>query len=282
MSRESLLAGLCRSLTGLALLCLTGCSIIGYDPYPSVRGTQLDQAAAKAFLTQALSVSQQVHSFRAMLRSRIEVHGEKDVVRHVLVFAKPDRLRLETFPLNSAFTLSLVGISGGRLVVLDTTEKKAYAGPASAEALRQAVALPLEASDLMAYISGRLPERLAAAANIEIFFDQEGQRYFIKEGEFVSFFAVDPQTHLLKSLEIRDPQSDRTVLSMSYQDYQMVQGLSLPKRCLLKLPRESMQMQLSVSSVAINGDPSADLFQPEIPSDYSMGDGLAEVPDGGN
>lgn len=255
----------CLLLVGL----FSGCVLSVFRAHPTIKGRPLSDSELSTFFDSTALQSAQIKTFRGLSRSRFDVSGKKDGVRHVFVFARPGLLRVETFPLNSAFTLNLVSVSAGRVVVLDPSTKTAYSGEARKEILKKAIGLPLEVSDLMDFLVGRLPARVIDEKLSEVTLDEATQTYYLKVGDYREVYGLDAGTGLLKFAEIRDQFNDSLIFTAYYDKTDIVQGVNVPVDYRVELPAENTRMRFRLSSIALNGEPSPELFEPEIPSEYA-------------
>jgi hypothetical protein len=156
-----------RLLSLLLILGISSLSACGFK-MPSMPGTGgFAPASAEEkseLLRQLTKHSEEIQSARTQLVSKLKRGLAEDVSTEVLVFQRPDMLRLEIFATAMNRLAAMVVVRRSFLHAVNTIQKKVYRGTASMENFEQIVSVPFVPEQFMLWLTGRFapPEEEAA------------------------------------------------------------------------------------------------------------------------
>lgn len=259
----------------LLCLCLTICSCMSRRiPRPEIDGELLPAADNAQILADLSSSDQEIETLRGLTRTTIRHEDGRERLRHVIVFEKPDKLRVEALPLNSAFTLNLVAARDGKVVVLDPGSKRALTGSAGSGLIKDTIGIPVDESELMSYMSGRIPSaviaRDAGQQSVRVYRNDQQNTTAVVVGNYRHFWLYNNDTLDLQTVQIRNPFRDRLLLEICYELYFEVNGVRVPNKIEVWLPEEDVRFTLAFSAISVNKEFPHKLYSVRIPSDYRV------------
>lgn len=244
-------------------------------PYPPALSTVIDESGERGqIVALALSATRQVSSLRALSRSTIEQGKSRSKVRHALVFEQPGKIHIETLPPVAAYALALLAGNEGKACYLDTTEKIAACADAASHLLQHSIGIALPAEDTLSLLAGRIPAKafadLQSSSLVQLSRNHGEHDVLIRYGSKAYLWELDGGTGVLKRARIGDAFKPRTFLDIAYADFQVVDGILLPRSVDLTVAREDLHIALRFTSLSCNGDYPDSLFEVKIPADYRV------------
>lgn len=221
---------------------------------------------------------EEIRTFRGLYDVTIDESAGRGRLREAIVFARPDRLRLESFPENSFVTINLTVADDTGALFLDPGEKTAYVARAGAGVLQRMYKLPLEAADLMSLVTGRIPsheisnEHSTVAPSEEVplvRLDEEEHEFVLRRKDDSAQWRVDSEHFMLKSAEYADAEG-QVIFRVSTAGSREVDALAIPAQVLLQMPLERTSIELNFQSSKINIAVPDRLFKSDIPADYKV------------
>jgi hypothetical protein len=253
----------------MLLLMVAGCGP-AYIPRPKLPGQALPAPAVERVLTQLRERAGAVRSWRGLSHSVMREGRQSGKVRHAILFTRPDRLRVETLPAGSAFSLNLLAVEHGEAVFLDPGSKRAYKGRVDAELLRDVVGIQADLSELMLFLCGIVPVDDSGAAGGWTAYQTPGAAsLMLVQGES-RYFVLNAQSLELDRAHVRDPFTDTLRFEIGYSDYQESGGERLPRRIEVGIPDRKIAVELRFDKISLNGAISEKLYQVQIPPDYAV------------
>lgn len=271
-----------RALPALLLIL----SVVSCTRVPAARlgagAAPLAAGQVSAFDVNLTQLDAEITNFRGLFESVYRVDDDQWTVRQAIVFAKPDRLRVETLPLVGVTTLSLLVAQAGQAVMLDPGTKTAYRGRADEEFFLRFLRVPLKERDVMSFLLGRIPVSYRVGEDVATL--RGDNSIFVKKGRWFTA-ELDGTSLLAKQIEIRDPFRDTVTLSIALT-YEGVPPLDrgsttsgnedahiqTPSAVTISIPRSSLVISNTVRSVKLNQPIPSQLFEVPVPSDYAQED----------
>lgn len=246
------------------ILILQACSL-RLEPLPRPSGVLLEAAQRQTLIQLLKQKSQEVFSAKLLSRTRITAGDRVSSVRHSLLFSAPDKFRLETLPLNSAYALQIFILNGQDTRLLEPSENKNTSGKADGSQLRKIFGVPFKEQELPYFILARLPQSLMQRLEFDpsntIYFDAAQRKYFAVLGDFEYFITFDADSLLISSLEYRDVLSTRVKSVISFADSENTEHPAIYKNLFMRFPKQEVQVDLKLASVSLNSSIPARFFE---------------------
>jgi len=263
-----------RTLLLSTAIFVVGCGIPQYRPPPQVAGERLGVIEAEAIVEHLIFAESELQSFRGLSRSTFTQDTQVDVLRHLLVFKKPDRLRVEALPPTAVYTLNLLVTEGGEYTFIDAVERTAATGVLTEDLFYSMFRLRANEQQFMNFFTGRIPPELLGGwvgrGGIEVFVNPVLEEVEIVKGNFQFYWVLDSNTLNLKRFRARDLYTDRDLFEISYSDYQQAGEVQVPAVVDLYVPIENTRINMNFSNMTVNQDYSESLFKTNIPADYRL------------
>jgi len=224
--------------------------------------------------SQAPFPSPAARGYRALFRGESEGPGAKRRFRLAVAILPPDRVRLEFFGPVGGPWLVMAATAESTLALVPGERAYERAGP-SALAIERFLGLPLEATGLVALLTGR-PMCAQEAMRVEVM-----TRPAATFGRTLSWYRVscppddiryqarcEERGGALLSATVSEGISGAMILEVEYGDYGKGLGPRWPRQLRLRLPGKAAVIQLS----AVEGPWASDLpeaiFTPDIPEGF--------------
>jgi hypothetical protein len=121
----------------------------------------------------------------------------------------------------------------------------------------------------MSFISGRVPTRFLVPNEIDVYDNPEGT-YTLVKGNNLYYWVIDKSTLLVKESQIRDQFKDTLQFRVLYEGRRDDDGISLPQKITLEVPRHDFETAVDYRMVKVNKEAEDRLFEVTIPADYSV------------
>lgn len=153
-------------LVAWILLSLTTFSVLGGCRARVLPFDDLDKCAPvsdelkQEILSQIAESNSRIASLRALIKGKVKHGIREDTFSQVVVFERPDKLRIELFATSMNRLTALVLTRGGRLHAVNPLERIVYRGTASKANMQRLLTVPFIPEEMMMWLSGRfiLPE----------------------------------------------------------------------------------------------------------------------------
>jgi outer membrane lipoprotein-sorting protein len=245
----------------LVLLLLNACATARFAA-PPFSGRTLSSAEKADFLSQLDQRAKQVSSFKALYSAKIsEAGGEAISIKQALVFSKPNKLRIEAFPLNQSIALSLFVSDGQRATFIDHGSGERLDGVSGGDILRATLKIPLAEADFISLIIGAIPAQFLVSANVEVQSNEDSKQYLVLSNDKHAWWLVDGKNFLLISGGISEQFQDTGVLEVRYSgDEREQQGIYIPAGIDLNI-RDNISASLVLRSSQVNTQVQSAVFQ---------------------
>jgi hypothetical protein len=171
---------------------LAACTPSAPRPIRIRSGEELSQSESAAFVEKLKLANEKIAAGRLLATTRLESYGQKQEFRQVIVYAVPDKLRVEFLLPGIQQTSLIIVAHDGRLDAYDAKERKHSSGAASRKNLERLLSLPFETEEIMLWLAGSpLPVRLTTASRIELERSRDASEFLL------SVIDSDRETRLL-------------------------------------------------------------------------------------
>lgn len=256
--RELLRCNVVKFALILIVVISSGCVRV---PKLSIIGQPLSTSQIEALQGDLKNNWSQIRTLRALFDARIEGGGQSQKLRQVLLYAAPDKIRLESLPIGAAYAVNILIGADGRLTFVDTTAKRAFSGENSAEFMDRITNVPLTVSEFSGFILGFLPASVVSASESKVYRDLTSGEVSVVASGSQQVFIADANGKLLKA-QFRPTLGP--VGNVNFK-YDLANQLSEVE---LTIPAEKVSLRLSLVKLELNSKLSDGLFRLSLPRDY--------------
>ena len=277
-ARPPRLRGAHRLALAAALLLTSACSLSGApSALRPTRHTAADPGEAAELYADLTERSRAILGARSLYSVTLKKGIEKQRLKQVIVFERPEKLRAEFFLPGIHQTSALIVAHDGILESIDVTRKAYVRGAASSTNARRLLAIPFELEELMLWTVGAvlLPE--SAPPGSAFWTDAKNGKYYGKvplseqRTLRVEFERKDGMARLL-TVEMLDADGEERSF-VSQFSYPEEGDASLPKMIKFWVLEESLSGELERESTELNpAELSPSLFRVFAPRSYSRTD----------
>lgn len=239
-----------------------GCS--AREVAPVLTGPMLTEAEIRDAQTKVTQKRAAIHDIQVLVRVRLSAGEDRSSFRYAVVYRRPSALRIEVFPLNGFYTVSLLGVLENSLVSLLPAEQQAYTGKPSRDVFSKVLGLPLTVEE----IAGLL---LAEPLHVEGTFNGvvEGERRRYLSADSKTYFETETGSDDIRLIKLFD--NDKKIIAeATYQDYRNVGDVILPHQISLVLAETGITAELRIQKIDANKNPSDSLFVVAIPEGFAV------------
>ncbi len=242
------------------LISLGGCSV--GEIAPTLTGPSLSEMEIESTLGSIEARRSQIHDIKSLIRVRLRSGTEQNSSRYAVVYRRPSALRIEVFPLNGFYTISLLGVLGDSLVSIIPSEEKAYTGKPSKDVLKKVLGLPLTVDEIAALLLAEPP--------------YEGKVNGVEEGNLRRFISADKRVYFemteptrMSRIKLFD-RDQRLLADAEYSDYRSTDSFEHPHHLSLKLIDANISAELQIQKIQYNTAPTDELFTVAPPENFSI------------
>lgn len=249
-------------LLALAAVFLSACAIVR-EPAPPIP-LQAVKPEAEYLLALLEKRNEAVRTLEGKLHNKIINSTGKKASSQLILLKKPSSLRIDVLTPFGNPALTLV-TDGERVDLHYHSKNRFFSGLAGSRRLARMLASNLAVKDLVVILSGEIP--LIDFDNDKTTVNIEGRLFKLgleNSGAREEIFFEPSGMHPVKGI-IYGPE-DKTVLSVTLEDYKEVEGTGFPMSIDLSIPAENYEMKIKYESVVFNeytGSEAFDLIPPE-------------------
>lgn len=199
-------------------------------------------------------------SFKISSDSTIKSTDGKFIFRHAFLFEKPDKLRIEAFPLNTGISLSLLVSKDGNAKYIDSEEGIIHEGSAREDFFGRYLKVPLSERDLRYLLIGRIPFEFLESGKLKIYSEGNNAFYDIVYGDFQFYWKVDKKTLVTQEFQVWDIFNGKQILKTSYYEFADVDRFKLPNQLSIEAPSQDLMLDLRYKKIVTNTDINDALF----------------------
>lgn len=253
----------CRKLIALFLIVSSGCSF--RETVPELQGPLIPTAHVTEVMNNFDTHRRSVSDIKALIRTKI-VHGdETESYRYAVIYRRPDALRVEVFPLNSFYTLSLLAVLREKLVSLDTTSSIAYEGNPSRDAIERAFGFPLNIEEIASLLLAEIP---AGHGEFSGVISETGTEKYLSADRQI-YFEKDPQETTMRLLKIYDDDK-KLIIEVHFRFYRKIDDIEIPEKLEIQLPQYDVTGAMNATNISINSGPADSLFAVQPPGGFEI------------
>ena len=218
--------------------------------------------------------SQSIQNIKAIARTQLVTSYGKDSFRYVIALRHPKDIRIEIMPVNTAYTLAQFTSYNGKAYFIDSTEKKVYEGSSAEDFLKLFLKLPVQDSDLLPLFAGKIPTRFFEEEKLNFYSTSQMNSIVIESANSLYSWKVDKNTFNVEELVIKEPFKKEAVVIARYTDELEVVGSKskhiIPQKINLTLPKDNIELVMSVNSPKINTKIEDDLYKVKMPDGFEV------------
>lgn len=258
-----------KGLFLLFLFGLTGCSLF-YSAPPTIKGEPLAEVEQNRLIDQLLDNSAEVKSLRAVAKTKMVFRGNTDFFRQIIVFERPERIRLEYMPTHAIYTVSLLTANEREAVYIDVGEKKAWRGTEATNLMQKLIRVPITVSELTVMFAGRIPNEVLSAEQLTIYHDTNDNAYQIVSSDLNRMIILDAFSLQMRRIEVRSGGGRSLSMAVTYEEFQKIDNLFLPNKFKIEVPEHKFAMHLQLNVVSVNQTYPTSLYQALVPGNFSV------------
>ena len=236
----------------VALIALSGCA----REIPKV---WTDIPTAESLLAKIRSTEANRHSLDTEAKVSLASNGKYFATHQFILVQRPRRLRTDVLT-GFGQLIMQVAVDNGTLSAFlnDTVPGRFYHGAATQENLSRFVHIPLQISDLIAFLLYTPPVIAHNFATVDI--REDMLILGLTNGEQRQEIEFDPS---LRASMVRYYRSDVLQLQVEYDDFNAPQGF--PRRLKITLPEEQVRISVAMEQPLINAAIADDRFSLSAP-----------------
>ena len=254
-----------RLLAGcLPLLLLQGCFLFPPRPLTELSGLKpVKPDVAQALLQQVNENSGSIKTFQAMGSLSVRRSVIKQKLSEVIVFERPDKLRVELFASEFNRLTAFLIVAGETLEARDLTAQKTYAGQATRQNMSRLLKLPFTPEEMMLWTTGRYVVQAEELAAYRALSDERGSHKVLElnyvDGRQVLIATSQADGRpacaqiCIDSLEVRSQAEKKTAFFSSYT-WQAGKNNSIPHSISFEFPELSLKGELKFRDITLNED----------------------------
>jgi outer membrane lipoprotein-sorting protein len=255
----------------LLFICFLYSSCVTRPKLPSIENYQeLNSDAKVAFIEELNLIQTDIQTFRALARTTLREGVSRTTLRQVIVFSRPEKLRLEFFATSFNRLVSLVVANDAEIQAIDFDEGIGYQGKASAKNIERLLTMPFSLEQSMLWFTGKfLPPAQRELLSSSLLISDDGGEYFLRlvyrDNRYFGLrysASSDPEQDKISlrllSLELRDYSKDQLLLFTEYfyDNYtkETDNDFYIPTRIKLFFPSRNIQVEQRYEKVFVNED----------------------------
>lgn len=268
MCRARFLSAVLASLVIASTLSLSGCALLVGIEHPTIQGNLVTAEKRPALIQRLTEGSRLPVTVKTLIRATVKHGKSSETFRYSLVFASPHSIRVDVFPINSAFTLQRLTATNGKAALIDLTSKEALSGSTEETFSKSFLQVPASEQEVAALLLGRLPQRYLEDKKLEIYESSTSITGLKSGGEM--YWRMKADTLAMEEVQVRDAISGRLLVVATYGDLIPCGSVQLPGQVEVKIPAEETTF-LFIHNRPECGTPlSPDKFDLSVPRGYVL------------
>ena len=262
---------------------LFGCSVHQVNlPGADSGFVESDASQAAEFNAALKSSANEIRTFRGLVSIKARKAVGREEFNQVLVFSRPDKLRIETFAPGVNQLLTLVVVNGDKIQALDRKNLTGLQGEVNTYNVEKLIEIPLLPEEFMLWILGRfLPQDEATLFSSSISrkptSNTYSARYDLRDGRsfriLVDWDGKAAPRVIGFELYTIDEKAPVLVSRFNYSEPEMTGSFAYPARVEVELKKRSLYVELSLQNPRINPileDKTGRLFRVSFPQNYEI------------
>ena len=237
----------------------------------------MSDAQAAAAAQRLLSGAREVRSLRLRLKGIAREGLKKSDFEQVLVFSRPDKLRLEVFATSLHRLQNIFVASSGAIKAIDFDQARAYSGDADEENVSRLLSLPFSLEQAMLWFAGRfVPPQRAELRTRSLYLSADRKQSVLElaysDDRVYRLRFEERARGWLSALELRTLLSDELLFYSEYRYPDSTSGaVAVPTAMTLKTP--DVALEFTVESAEVNLPLTADkasVFELDLPANMPV------------
>lgn len=268
MSRARFLSVTLVVLCVVSTLPLSGCALLLGIEHPTIQGNLVAGEKRQALVRRLTEGSRLPATVKTMIRATVKHGKSSETFRYSLIFASPRSIRVDVFPINSAFTLQRLTATNGNASLIDLTSKEALSGSTEETFRKSFLQVPASEQEVAALLLGRLPQRYLEDEKLEIYESGTTITGLKSGGEM--YWRMKADTLAMEEVQVRDPLSGKLLVVATYGDLIPCGSLQIPAKAEVKIPAEATTFLFSHHRPECGAPLSPDKFNLTVPRGYAV------------
>ncbi len=263
----------------------TGCAILFGGGEPPIVGNLLAGKSRTAIIERLSTESRLPANLKALVRATVTrpadatTSGESpsqrttstESFRYALIYATPDKIRFDLFPLNSAITLQQLTANGGRATLIDFTTKEAISGDTAETFSKSFLQVPATEQEIASLILGRIPPLSLTDASLKIY--QSASEIAVVKGNNEFSWRMRADTLAMEELKVHEKVTGKLLASARYSDIIACGAHHIPSKVVVSLPTDDSTLTFIHSKSECTTPVRSDLFDLRIPRGFGAREG---------
>ncbi|MCB0354170.1 MAG: hypothetical protein KDD64_11615 [Bdellovibrionales bacterium] len=214
-----------------------------------------------------------VDSVRSLSRVRVQSSDASHSFRWAIVYESPERVRIETLPLNTFYSLQTLASSDGEFAVVVPSERTFFSGKVTRRRIGEFLGVPFEIDESMALLLGGIPVSLLSAS-----FSSGDLVGVVRSDDLIELVdksqrfraRVGSKDFIIHELDLRDPFDDQILLELQADSVIEIAGFSYPGHLKLTLPKSSQTTEVWMSIKSLNTPVEEQIFSLTPPAGFAV------------
>ncbi|MCB0318081.1 MAG: DUF4292 domain-containing protein [Bdellovibrionales bacterium] len=238
-------------------------------PPPAYGGLELNSANRLAVLEEVRLRSELAQSFKGLYRVKVTAKDKKLSQRYIFLLKRPDQLRLDILPLNSAYTLASFTLKNGQATFLNPSEKFAYLTNNFARVIHEVLGFYLQPDELIGIFLGTI-ESIKSKAFFESALVFQDSDYFWLVNPGSEYWMLNLASKDIEFGHVRDSISKDLKYEVFYTNFVDQGGSKVPAEVRITIPSSQIIIEAKLSTAEVNLDFPDEKFDLKIPEDYAV------------
>lgn len=249
---------------------LSGCAVLFGIEHPTIEGRLVEGQKRQALVKRIAEGSRLPGSVKAMTRATVKRGKSSETFRYSLVFASPSSIRVDVFPINSAFTLQRLTATNGKASLIDLTSKEALSGSTEETFRKSFLQVPASEQEVAALLIGRLPQRYLEDKKLEVY--QSSNDITGLKGKGEMYWRMRADNLAMQEVQVREPISGRLLVVATYGDLIPCGSFQIPGQVEVKIPADGTTFVFTHHKPECGSPIRSDIFDLAIPRGYVVRD----------
>lgn len=249
---------------------LSGCAVLLGIEHPTIEGRLVEGQKRQTLVQRLAEGSRLPGTVKAMTRATVKRGKSSETFRYSLVFASPESIRVDVFPINSAFTLQRLTAANGKASLIDLSSKEALSGGTEETFRKSFLQVPATEQEVAALLLGRLPQRYLEDKRLEIY---EGSTVITGlKGSGEMYWRMSADTLAMQEVQVRDKISGRLLVVATYGGLIACGAHQIPGHVEVKIPADRTTFVFTHHKPECGAPVRSDIFDLTIPRGYLIRD----------
>lgn len=264
---------------------VAGCAILFGGGEPPIVGNLLTGKSRSVIIERLSTESKLPANLKALVRATVTRPADAptsdesspqrttstESFRYAVVYATPDKIRFDLFPLNSAITLQQLTATGGRATLIDFTTKEAISGDTAETFSKSFLQVPASEQEVASLILGRVPPLSLTDASLRIY--QSNSEIAVVKGNNEFSWRMRAESLAMEELKVHEKVTGKLLATARYSDMIMCGAHQIPGKVVVTLPTDGSTLTFTHTKSECATSVRSDLFDLRIPRGFAAREG---------